>query len=126
MQIRELTGREKQQIRRLIKSLCANYDFEYGCLPLDCECVMFGTAYTGKPMCKWFKNALLPQAPELERIFIGGIVPDTKPCAICSRTFSLNGRQAYCSDKCAKVGRRKSVAQNVKAYRLRKWRDVIN
>lgn len=35
---RELTGREKQRIKKLITSLCANHDKEYGCLPLDCEC----------------------------------------------------------------------------------------
>ena len=28
---RELTGREKQRIKKLITSLCANYDKEYGC-----------------------------------------------------------------------------------------------
>ena len=31
---RELTGREKQRIKKLVTSLCANYDKEYGCLPL--------------------------------------------------------------------------------------------
>ena len=30
---RELTGREKQRIKKLVTSLCANYDKEYGCLP---------------------------------------------------------------------------------------------
>ena len=39
---RELTGREKQRIKKLIVSLCANYDKEYGCLSLDRECPMFG------------------------------------------------------------------------------------
>ena len=39
---RELTGREKQRIKKLITSLCANYDKEYGCLPLDCDCPMLG------------------------------------------------------------------------------------
>lgn len=39
---RELTAREKQRIKKLIVSTCANYDKEYGCLPLDCDCPMFG------------------------------------------------------------------------------------
>ena len=34
-QNRELTGQEKQRIKKLITSLCANYDKEYGCLPLS-------------------------------------------------------------------------------------------
>lgn len=32
---RELTGREKQRIKKLITSRCASYDKEYGCLPLE-------------------------------------------------------------------------------------------
>ena len=42
---RELTGREKQRIKKLVISLCANYDKEYGCLPLDCDCPM-SVSYT--------------------------------------------------------------------------------
>lgn len=120
MQIRELSGGEKQEICRLVKTMCANYDSEYGCLPLDSECFMFGKAYTNGAICKWFRDALMPLNPELERIFNGGIVPETKPCKVCGRRFPLNGRQAYCSEECAKLGRRKSVAKNVKAHRKRK------
>ena len=39
---RELTREEKAAIRRLVISMCANYDRECGCLPLDCECYMLG------------------------------------------------------------------------------------
>jgi len=125
MQIRELTGREKQEIRRLVKTMCANYDDEYGCLPLDCECFMFGKVYAGGVLCKWFRNALLPLNPSLERVFKGGIAPETKPCAVCGGAFPLNGRQTYCSETCTETARRKSVAGNVKAFRERKRRDVI-
>lgn len=31
----ELTGKEKRQIKKLVVSKCANYDKEYGCLPLS-------------------------------------------------------------------------------------------
>ena len=31
---RELTGKEKRQIKKLVVSKCANYDKEYGCLTL--------------------------------------------------------------------------------------------
>ena len=120
MQIRELTGRERQATRRLVKEWCANYDDEYGCLPLGSDCFMFGKAYSGGALCKWFRDAVLPLDAELERIFTGGIAPDTKPCAVCGTAFPLNGRQIYCSDKCAAEGRRKSVAGNVQAFRERK------
>ena len=39
---RELTREEKRAIHKLVKSLCANYDKDYGCLPLHCECFMHG------------------------------------------------------------------------------------
>jgi len=120
MRIRELTGREKQAIRRLVKTMCANYDDDYGCLPLDCDCFMFGKAYSGGALCKWFRDAVLPLDAELEQIFTGGIAPDMKPCTVCGTAFPLNGRQIYCTDKCAAEGRRKSVAGNVRAYRERK------
>lgn len=32
---RELTGKEKRQIKKLVVSKCANYEKEYGCLPLS-------------------------------------------------------------------------------------------
>ena len=44
---RELTAWERREIKRLVKSLCANYDSEYGCLPLDCQCVMLHKWWTG-------------------------------------------------------------------------------
>ena len=34
---RELTVPERRSIRKLVTGSCANYDREYGCLPLDCE-----------------------------------------------------------------------------------------
>ena len=66
---RELTGKEKRQIKKLVASKCANYDKEYGCLPLDCECYMFGVCYSCSGLCKWFRKALLPTVPELQAVF---------------------------------------------------------
>ena len=125
MRIRELTGRERQEICRLVKSMCANYSHEYGCLPLNGECYMFyGYGYTNTAMCKYFRQAVLPLNPELERTLTGNDVPETKSCGICEKKFPLNGRQKYCSEKCAKIHRRKSVAKNVREYRKRKNSDV--
>ena len=36
---RELSRDERKGIRKLVTEMCANYDREYGCLPLDCECL---------------------------------------------------------------------------------------
>ncbi len=62
---RELTREEKRKIRALVTKWCANYDKEYGCLPLECECYMFGKCWTGA-YCRYFREAVLPLDPALE------------------------------------------------------------
>ena len=62
---RELTREEKKKIRALVIKWCANYDKEYGCLPLECECYMFGKCWTGA-YCRYFREAVLPLDPALE------------------------------------------------------------
>lgn len=44
---RGLTRQEKTAIRKLVTKWCANYDKDYGCLPLDCPCYMLGKCWTG-------------------------------------------------------------------------------
>ena len=63
---RELTVPERRSIRKLVTGSCANYDRDYGCLPLDCECPMLGICYTNSAMCRYFREAVLPHGPELE------------------------------------------------------------
>jgi hypothetical protein len=72
MTIRELTAKEKRELRRMVKAMCANYDSDYGCLFLDSACFMLGKAYTGGALCKWFRNALMPLCPEMKRLLEGG------------------------------------------------------
>ena len=114
---RELTGKEKRQIKKLVVSKCANYDKEYGYLPLDCECYMFGVCYSCSGLCKWFRKALLPTVPELQAVF------EPMPLAVCKecgRHFQKNGKRAYCSDKCAAEARRKQTAARVRKHREKK------
>ena len=63
---RELTRQEKTAIRKLVTKWCANYDKDYGCLPLDCPCYMLGKCWTGT-YCRYFRAAVLPLDPVLER-----------------------------------------------------------
>ncbi len=116
MQVRELTGRERQLIRRLVKGMCANYDDEYGCLPLDGNCYMMGKWYTGS-YCKYFVNALLPTCPQLMASLVE---KEVKACKLCGSKFIRNGRQTYCSTKCERAGRRKDTAARTKRYRQNK------
>lgn len=113
---RELTGREKQRIKKLITSRCANYDKEYGCLPLDCECPMFGICYTNSALCRKFRNALLPEAPELQAVFQP--MPLTV-CKQCGKSFPKEGKRVYCSDRCAEEARREQTAARVRKYRAK-------
>ena len=63
---RELTREERREIKKLVVSMCANYDRTYGCLPLDYgRCYMIDKCWTGA-LCKYFREAVLPLNPALE------------------------------------------------------------
>ena len=108
---------EKQEIWRLVITMCANYDSDFGCLLLDYGCFMLNKEYTGGAFCKWFRDALMPLSPETARLFGGAVTPETKPCKMCGKRFPLNGRQSYCSADCFKAARRKAVAASVRKFR---------
>ncbi len=113
-QNRELTGGEKHRIRKLVTSLCANYDKVYGCLPLDCDCYMFGICYTNSALCKRFREALLPADPELQAVF------ESQPltvCKQCGKSFPTDGKRVYCSENCAEEARRQQTAARVRKHR---------
>ena len=111
---RELTPREKQRIKKLIVSECANYDKEYGCLPLDCDCPMFCIGFANSGLCTWFRGALLPTAPELQAVFEP---QPLKVCKECGKHFPAQGKRAYCSKKCAETARRRQTAARVRKHR---------
>jgi len=97
---RELTRAERAAIRKLVKDLCANYDREYGCLPLCGDCYMLGKWWTGS-FCKYFTRAVLPTDPALEAMLAQGAAVEMRECRICGEAFPADGKQAYCSDACA-------------------------
>jgi hypothetical protein len=110
---RELTGREKRVIRRLVVSGCANYDAGYGCLPLDTGCYMFTIAFTTSSLCRYFQSAVLPLDPALEAVFSGGPL---KACARCGEKIPVCGRRAYC-DACAGTARKAATAARARRHR---------
>lgn len=85
---RELTGREKQRIKKLVTSLCANYDKEYGCLPLDCDCPMLGICFTNSALCRYFRKSVLPEDAGLEAVFTQ---TPTTHCKQCGKPFPTDG-----------------------------------
>ena len=84
---RELTRQEKAAIRKLVTKWCANYDKDYGCLPLDCPCYMLGKCWTGA-YCRYFRAAVLPLDPVLERSLTVEHITETRPCPICGQGIS--------------------------------------
>ena len=84
---RELTREEKAAIRKLVTRLCANYDRDVGCLPLDCPCYMLEKCWTGA-LCRYFREAVLPNDPVLEASLAAeDAAPETRPCPVCGRAF---------------------------------------
>ena len=114
---RELTREEKAAIRALVVKWCANYDREYGCLPLDCECYMLGKCWTSA-YCRYFRESVLPLNPALEAALSAqGPAPKTQPCPVCGRPALLDGRRRYCSEACARA----TLREQKRAY-MRKRR----
>ena len=102
---RELTRQEKTAIRALVTKWCANYDREYGCLPLDCECYMLGKCWTGA-YCRYFQEAVLPLDPALEASLTTLGRAETRPCPVCGRSVPVDGKRLYCSAACRSVALR--------------------
>ena len=115
---RELTRQEKTAIRKLVTKWCANYDKDYGCLPLDCPCYMLGKCWTGA-YCRYFRSAVLPLDPVLERSLTVECITETRPCPVCGRAFFPDGRQRYCSQACAHDARRQKQRGYMRKYRGR-------
>ena len=107
---RELTRNEIKETRQLVTKWCANYDREYGCLPLDGACFMFGKAYAGGAMCIYFRSSVLPLSPELEAVYNGEDVKEhIKKCSVCGdELYSTSNNVKYCADCAKKVKLRRN------------------
>ena len=114
---RELTRKEKTAIRSLVVTWCANYDREYGCLPLDSDCYMLGICWTGS-YCRYFRESVLPLDPALEVALMSeGPRPDFKICPVCGGPVPPDRRQAYCSAACAKKAHRRQQREYMRKKR---------
>ena len=118
--IRELTRAELRDIKKLVVDRCANYDRDYGCLPLDGQCYMFyGVGYTNTGMCKYFRNAVLPLNPQLEAVLNGNYIADNvKKCCICGTgLYAVGNRAKYCESCACRVHRKqKNVSDRKRRF----------
>ena len=115
--IRELTEKERRGIRKLVTDRCANYHVDFGCLPLECNCVMLEKVYCGNAMCRYFRESVLPNDPELNAALQGAA---TKRCKHCGKPFPARGRTMYCSDRCRNEAQKQQTAKRVQKHRRKK------
>ena len=115
--VRELTEKEMRGIRRLVVERCANYLEDYGCLPLDCNCVMLEKVYCGNAMCRYFRESVLPNDPELSASLQNLAA---KRCKHCGKPFPAKGRTMYCSNRCRKEAQKEQTAKRVQKHRRKK------
>ena len=114
---RELTRDERAAIRKLVTGMCANYDPEYGCLPLECPCYMLGKCWTGA-YCQYFQSAILPLDSALEAALTGRAgTASQKICPVCGAAYIPVTSQAYCSEACRAVGQREAERRRQQRHR---------
>jgi len=113
---RELTRPERAAVKKLVTDMCANFDREYSCLPLDCSCYMLNKWWTGN-YCKYFQKAVLPLDPMLEATLLGTETPMQDICAICNKPFIPDGKQSYCSAACKAEGNRRKSRERMRKKR---------
>jgi len=112
---RELTRDERKAIQKLVKTECANYCREYGCLQLGDACFMLGKCWTGA-YCKYFRSAVLPLDPDLYKALTDTII-FTQPCALCGTHFVSRTNKLYCCTACAKKAHRKQKRDSIRKKR---------
>ena len=109
-----LTPGQARSVRGLTKCCC---NFSQGdCLLLDGVCPQ---AVSRSLICRWFRRAVLPEQPKLERAILS---PGQRHrCEGCGRGFlTRSGRAKYCRDCAAKVHRKQ------KAESARKRRSGVD
>lgn len=122
---REMTSKEKREIKKLVVAWCANYDkAEKECLPLETGCYMFTKYFTGG-FCRYFQKAVSPLNPMLESILLGKAIPLQKSCIACGKRFvAKSNSQKYCSEKCATQAEREKSRKRMAEMRKRKEDSV--
>ena len=110
-----LYAQDAKDVKSLVRKLCCNY-YEGNCLLLDDgeqhECPQCSA---GAVVCKWFRDAVLPQNTDLS---IRLTRPDkSKLCSVCGKLFTYRSdNKKYC-DTCKRTILRKQKADYQRKYR---------
>jgi len=97
-----------RRVKKLIRSLCANYD-DGNCLLLDdgydaCPCPQL---ITYSLLCKYFRDAVLPGDMELCAEIMGNL-GGLRRCAECGGPFASESKNALYCKSCAEKHKRRS------------------
>ena len=111
-----MTEDQLSRVRKLIRKMCCNYD-EGNCLLFDWpECSICPQWITYSLLCKWFRDAVLPNDRRLESELYG-----TRPAGYCKNCgkplFRKAKNQKYCNRCSALVRREKEAKRQRERYR---------
>lgn len=114
--IARMNEKQLKEARKLIKKRCCNYN-QGSCIVLDWSFCNICPQYNSYSLlCKWFRDAVLPNNKELENEIYAN-QPITYRCAVCKRRFSPTGpRSKYCPI-CSQSVRREQQAKWVRRKR---------
>lgn len=103
-----LTPRQASRMRKAVR-LCCNY-MDGNCLLLDDgEEQVCPQAISCTLNCRYFRSAVLPGDPKLEKEMFGS--RGNRRCAVCGSYFLAgSGRAKYCKNCAAAVHRRQKAA----------------
>lgn len=113
-----MTPNQLHKVKALIKNQCCNY-CDGDCLLLDCPCPQL---ITYSLICKWCKNAVLPNDKEL---YIRLMKPTvTKKCIVCGEQYIPTGRNSKYCNNCRRIVLNKQKADYIrkKRYECRKFK----
>lgn len=112
---KEFNNEQCRKIKQLICKTCANH-FNGTCCLLDvgdnCPCIQIISCHL---MCNYFKKAVLPLNPVLEKELLGYTSKDL--CALCKKPIYITGnKKKYCKE-CAKLRLQMQKAEYQRKYR---------
>lgn len=113
----QMTPAQLKRAKKLIRAECCNYDAQNNeCFALDegdgCVCVQ---SISYSLLCRWFKEAVLPLDPVLEKEVFG--LDNKKLCQHCRKPFIPKSNRSYLCPECNRRHRKRQQAEFIRNKR---------
>ena len=108
-----MTEAQARRVYKLARERCCNC-YSGFCVLLDTPCPQ---CITRSLICKWFKQAVLPEDMPLY-VELTGDRGKTRPCASCGKPFVPTGSRSVCCPDCAARIKREKAAARKRKQRL--------